>query len=67
MKIKDSKGREREVSYAKKTYGYEEDVINHEQIKKPFVEVLIQGENNEWKMYYPYDKFIKMNPEVKIK
>lgn len=66
MKIIDNKGREREVVYAKKTFGFEEDVINHEQIKTPFVEVLIMGEMNNWKMYYNYDKFKKMNPEVKI-
>lgn len=67
MIILDNKGVEREVQYARKTYGFEEDVINHKQIKKPFVEVLIIGEKNNWKMYYPYDKFKKMNSKTKIK
>ena len=56
----------RHVKYIKKIFGFEKDVLSGQSIKKPFVEVMIIGSHNEWKMFYPLDKFMEINPNIKI-
>ena len=66
MIIKDLSGKEREITSIKKINHNIRDVINNKIIVKEFIEVMIKGKNLKWKMFYPFNEFMIMNPEVKV-
>lgn len=49
-----------------KISSYEEMDANGELQVKKSVEFIIVGNNRTWKMFIPFDEFIKMNPEVDL-
>ena len=66
MIIKDLTGKEREITDIKKIKHKHRDVINNVDIIQDFVEVMIKGKNLKWKMFYPLQPFMEMNPNVSL-
>jgi len=49
-----------------KVSSYEETDVNGEVQVKKSVEFIIVGKNRTWKMFIPFDEFVKANPAVDL-
>jgi len=69
MKIIDINGRKREVQSIKRMTQQIPDAVNGGvATTKEYVEVVIKGKTGRvWKEWYPYERFVVLNPDVVIK
>ena len=65
MRIVDSDGKKREVLSLKKMPFSHKDIKGN-LITEDYVEVIIKGQNWNWKNWYPLKEFRKFNPSLKI-
>lgn len=66
-KIIDINGKERTVKSIKKIVHQVQDVVTGNMIDENFVEVVIIGQHRKgtWKEWYPLNKFIELNPNIR--
>ena len=68
MKIIDLNGKEREVSSITKIPHMVDDVVNEgEQIEQTYVEVEIVGRTHNWREWWNWEDFKKLNPKRRLK
>ncbi|MHA1155045.1 MAG: hypothetical protein ACTSQK_02965 [Candidatus Heimdallarchaeota archaeon] len=65
MKIKDENGKIRKVSEIKKIEHKILDTNGGEVIEE-YVEATIEGKRSQWKEWYHYPNFKRLNPEIEI-
>ena len=69
MKIVDINNKKREVQSIKRMTQQIPDAVNGGvATTKEYVEVVIEGKTGRvWKEWYPYERFVVLNPDVVIK
>lgn len=65
MKLIDLNGKKRDIKSAIIITHDTVDIAGN-NIKEPFVEVIVQGKNRSWTEWWPFDDFQNLNPEVEI-
>jgi len=66
VKITDCRDFKRYKAKDLRTVTYRLPDENGEEGNVKCVELTVIGNNREWKQWYPYDEFTKVNPEIKI-
>lgn len=67
-KVIDPNGKEREVSSITKVPHMVQDVVNEEEeIEQTYVEVEIVGRNHNWREWWNWEDFKKLNPKRRLR